>query len=115
MTVFPISAKAGRCGKALSGTETTTMSPAFAASQLVAADAHGPSSTIVSAIVSGPRELLSTTWCPAWMARRAMALPICPLPMIPTVVILSASLGHSREIVAVVQIGEQARLGGVPA
>jgi hypothetical protein len=51
-----------------------------------------PSSAIVSASVSGPCELLSTTWCPASMASRAIAVPICPLPMNPTVVIFSASL-----------------------
>src|SRR5258708_3732085 len=134
MTVFPASGAAGKLGKALTGTVTTTMSPAAAASPLVAADAAGPSSAAVSASVSGPRELLSITWCPAAMASRAMALPICPLPMNPTVVIFSASLQKSRilvicrircdpgslpsaggEVVAVVQIGEQAGLSGFPA
>src|ERR1017187_202283 len=132
MTVFPASGAAGKLGKALTGTVTTTMSPAAAASPLVAADARGPSSAARSASVSGPRELLSTTWCPASMASRAMALPICPLPMNPTVVIFSASLpedpGHlpdslrsgslpsaGGEVVAVVQIGEQAGLSGFPA
>jgi hypothetical protein len=86
MTVFPASGAAGKPGKALTGTVTTTMSPAAAASPLVAADAAGPSSAARSASVSGPRELLSTTLCPAAMASRAMALPICPLPMNPTVV-----------------------------
>jgi hypothetical protein len=99
MTVFPASGAAGESGKALTGTVTTTMSPAAAASPLVAADARGPSSAAVSAIVSGPRELLSTTWCPASTASRAMALPICPLPMNPTVVIFSASLQKLRTIV----------------
>src|ERR1022692_2317282 len=132
MTVFPASAAAGKSGKAWTGTATTTMSPATAASPLVAADARGPSSATVSASVSGPRELLSTTWYPASMASRAMALPICPLPMNPTVVIFSASLpedpGHlpdslrsgvpasaGGEVMAVVQIGEQAGLSGFPA
>src|SRR5580704_7111983 len=134
MTVFPASGAAGTSWKALTGTVTTTMSPAAAASPVVAADARGPRSAAVSASVSGPRELLSTTWCPASMASRAMALPICPLPMNPTVVIFSASLQKSRtlvlcrircdpgslpsaggEVVAVVQIGEQAGLGGFPA
>src|ERR1700735_3282931 len=133
MTVFPASGAAGKLGMALTGPVTTTMSPAAAASPLVAADARGPSSAARSARVSGPRELLSTTWCPASMASRAMALPICPLPMNPTVVIFSASLRKSRtlvicrircdpgslpsaggEVVAVVQIGEQARLSGFP-
>src|ERR1039457_6022918 len=133
MTVFPASAAAGKSGKALTGTVTTTMSPA-AASPLVAADARGPSSAARSASVSGPRELLSITWCPASMASRAMALPICPLPMNPTVAIFSASLQKSRtlvmcrircdpgslpsaggEVVAVVQVGEQAGLSGFPA
>src|SRR3984885_6711815 len=134
MTVFPASGAAGKLGKALTGTVTTTMSPAAAASPLVAADARGPRSAARSASVSGPRELLSTPWCPAAMASRAMALPICPLPMNPTVVIFSASLQKSRtlvicrircdpgslpsaggEVAAVVQIGEQAGLSGFPA
>jgi hypothetical protein len=96
MTVFPASGAAGTLGKALTGTVTTTMSPAAAASLLVAADARGPSSAAVSASVSGLRELLSITWCPASMASRAMALPICPLPMNPTVAIFSASLQKCR-------------------
>ena len=99
MTVFPASGTADKLGNALTGTETTTMSPAAAASPLVAADARGPSSAAVSASVSGPRELLSTTWCPASMASRAMVLPMCPLPMNPTVVIFSASLQKSRILV----------------
>src|ERR1700693_714680 len=134
MTVVPASGTAGKSGKALTGTVTTTMSPAAAASPLVAADPRGPSSAAVSASVSGPRELLSTIWYPASMASRAMALPICPLPMNPTVVIFSASLQKRRtlvmcrircdpgslpsargEVVAVVQIGEQAGLSGFPA
>src|ERR1035441_2285970 len=44
MTVFPASGATGKLGKALTGTVTTTMSPAAAASPLVAADARGPSS-----------------------------------------------------------------------
>ena len=96
MTVFPASGAADNPGKALTGTETTTMSPAAAASPLVAADARGPSSATVSASISGPRELLSTTWCPASMASRAMVLPSCPLPMNPTVVMFSASLQKIR-------------------
>jgi hypothetical protein len=67
-------------------TATTTMPPSAAASPLVAADARGPSSATVSASVSGPRELLSTTWCPAATASRAMVLPNLPLPMNPTVI-----------------------------
>src|ERR1039457_1963229 len=133
MTVFPASGAAGKSGKAWTGTVTTTMSPA-AASRLVAADARGPSSAAVSASGPGPRELLSITWCPASMASRAMPLPSCPLPMNPTVVIFSASLQKCRtlviwpdplrfgslpsaggEVVAVVQIGEQAGLSGFPA
>jgi hypothetical protein len=99
MTVFPASGAAGKLGKALTGTVTTTMSPAAAASPLVAADARGPSSAAVSASVSGPRELLSTTWCPASTASRAMAEPMDPLPMNPTVVIFLASFQKSRTLV----------------
>src|SRR3984893_39374 len=134
MTVFPASGAAGKLGKPLTATVPTTMSPAAATSPLLPADARGPSSATVSANVSGPRELLSTTWCPASTASRAMALPSCPLPMNPTVVIFSASLQKSRtlvicrircdpgslpsaggEVMAVVQIGEQAWLSGFPA
>src|ERR1700691_110543 len=133
MTVLPASGAAGTSGKAVTGTLTTTMSPAAAASPLVAADARGPSSAARSASVPEPRELLSTTWCPASMASRAMALPICPLPMNPAVVMFcfpseepysphvpdplrSGSLPSAGgEVVAVVQIGEQAGLGGFPA
>jgi hypothetical protein len=64
MTVFPASGAAGKSGKALTGTVTTTMSPTAAASPLVAADARGPSSTTLSASVSGPRELLSNHLLP---------------------------------------------------
>src|ERR1700754_277960 len=115
MTVFPASGTAGKLGNALTGTVTTTMSPAAAASTLVAADARGPSSVTVSASGSGPRELLSTTWCPAATASRAMAVPMAPLPMNPTVVIFSASFSESLpsaggEVMAVIQIGEQAGL-----
>lgn len=89
MTVFPASGAAGRSGKAVTGTVTTTMSPAAAASSLVAADARGPSSATVSASDPGPRELLSTTWCPAATASRAIVPPMDPLPMNPTVVMFS--------------------------
>jgi hypothetical protein len=103
--VFPASAAAGKTGKALTGTATTTMSPAAAASPLVAADVRGPSAALRYASVSGPRELLSTTWCPASIASRAMALPICPLPMIPTVVMFSAqSFQKIRTIVVTCRI-----------
>src|SRR5450755_4349023 len=66
---------------------TTTRSPAPAASSAVAARAMGPSSLVSSLRVSGPRELLSTTACPAATASRATVLPIIPLPMNPTVAI----------------------------
>jgi hypothetical protein len=91
--------RGGQVGQPLTGTETTTMSPAAEASPLVAADARGPSSAAVSASVSGPRELLSTTWCPAAMASRAIVLPICPLPMNPTVVMFLVSFRKISTIV----------------
>ncbi|GAA4550532.1 hypothetical protein GCM10023175_40840 [Pseudonocardia xishanensis] len=55
--VLPASSAVGRWGKDDTGTDITTISPAAAASSLVVADACGPG----RAIVSGPRELLSTT------------------------------------------------------
>src|SRR5450631_12788 len=68
---------------------TTTRSPAPAASSAVAARAIGPSSPVSSLSVSGPRELLSTTACPAATASRATVPPIIPLPMNPTVAIIA--------------------------
>jgi hypothetical protein len=58
-----------------------------------------PQLALVPASVSGPRELLSTTWYPASMASRAMVLPMYPLPMNPTVVIFSASFQKGRTLV----------------
>src|SRR5579862_3356994 len=65
---------------------TSTRSPASAACSAVPARASGPSSAASSASVSGPRELLSTTWCPAATLSLATVPPIIPLPMMPTVV-----------------------------
>jgi hypothetical protein len=60
--------------------QTAVDSPAAAASSLVAADGCGPSWAAVSASVSGPRELLSTTWWPASTASRATVVPMLPIP-----------------------------------
>src|ERR1700684_1229316 len=62
------------------------MSPAVAASTLVAARACGPSSATRAPRVSGPRELPGTTCSPPAIASRATVAPIIPLPMSPTVV-----------------------------
>src|SRR5579864_9115271 len=62
------------------------MSPAFAASNAVAARAFGPSSATSAVKVSGPRELLITTSYPFATASRATWLPMCPAPMSPMVV-----------------------------
>ena len=70
----------------MTGIATTTRSPASAACSPVAAVASGPSSSMRSFSVSGPRELLSTTWCPAATLSLATVPPIIPLPMKPTVV-----------------------------
>src|ERR1700745_1820899 len=86
MTVFPARAAAGMLVSAFTGTDTTTISPARAASSAVAARACGPSSVTRSASVRGPRELLSTTWYPAATASRATVPPMLPLPMNPIVV-----------------------------
>src|SRR6201992_2238003 len=72
---------------AASGVATTTMSPASAASATLSARPPGPSSATRSFSVSGPRELLSTTMCPAATLSRATVLPILPLPMNPMVAI----------------------------
>src|SRR6187402_1816030 len=86
MTTLPASAACGRSPRALSGTVTTTTSPARAASCEPAARACGPSSPTRSASVSGPRLLLRTTSWPASTASRATVLPMFPLPMKPQVV-----------------------------
>ena len=78
---FPGHCRGGQVGNVVTGNATTTMSPAAADSPLVAVEARGPSPAAVSASVAGPRQLLSTTWCPASMASRAMVLPMFPLPM----------------------------------
>src|SRR5216684_3698999 len=92
------SAAAGRCGQACNGTLTTARSPAAPASALVAARASGPSSSTRPFSVSGPRELLRTTWCPAATLSRATVLPIMPLPMKPTLVMPAATAHPSRII-----------------
>src|SRR5215213_5328951 len=70
---------------------TTTTSPASAASVTVAARAPSPRFSTTSVSVSGPRLLLSTTWCPASSARRATVLPMLPLPINPHVVMGSST------------------------
>src|SRR5438477_7440657 len=86
MTSLPASGSTGTLRYARSGTLTSTMSPACAASAGVAARARGPSSSTSSLSVSGPRELLSTTSYPAATASLATVPPMCPLPISPTVV-----------------------------
>ena len=58
--------------------------------------ASGPSSATSSVSVSGPRELLSTTWCPAATLSRATVPPIIPLPMMPTVVMTAPTADRGR-------------------
>src|ERR1700761_7651243 len=79
------------------GVATTTMPPASAVSSTFSARAIGPSSATRSFSVSGPRELLSTTVCPAATLSRATVPPILPLPMNPMVAIppiLSPPVGN---------------------
>src|ERR1700691_927020 len=83
MTVLPASGPAGTLGYARNGMATTTMSPAAACAP-VPARASGPSSRASSSSVSGPRELLSTTWCPAATLSRATVPPINSPPINPT-------------------------------
>src|SRR5450432_292367 len=71
------------------------MSPA-AASAVIPARASGPSSPASSCSVSGPREVLTPTWCPAATASPATVPPIIPLPMNPTVVMQAATPGRRQ-------------------
>src|SRR3954447_4654612 len=86
MTTLPRSGSTGSWSTFASGMVTTTRSPAEAASSAVAARARGPRSATRSWRVSGPRLLLRTTSYPAVTASRATVLPMCPLPMSPSVV-----------------------------
>ena len=87
---------------AFTGMATTTRSPASAACPEVAAVASGPSSATSSWSVSGPRELLITTWCPAATLSRATVPPIIPLPMKPMVVMTPANPGPPRSFLGVI-------------
>src|SRR5205823_2600936 len=60
--------------------------------------ASGPSSAPRSWRVSGPRELLITTRCPAARLSRATVPPIIPLPMKPIVVMTPANPGSPQVI-----------------
>src|SRR5918992_8262 len=64
--------------------EITTTSPNRAASAAVIAQARPPRSSITAWRVSGPRELLIATWCPARTKCRASVPPMCPAPMMPS-------------------------------
>src|ERR1700761_5934223 len=74
---------------AASGVATTTRSPSSAASSTEQARAIGPSWAARSLRVSGPRELLRITECPAATLSRATVPPILPLPINPTVAIVA--------------------------
>src|SRR5437773_2322847 len=86
MTTLPASGPGSTLRKARNGIVTTTRSPPSAASCPVPARASGPSSPASPVRVSGPRELLSITGCPAATASFATVPPILPLPISPTVV-----------------------------
>src|ERR1700742_2315374 len=87
MTALSTTGRTGTWLMAASGVATTTMSPASAVSSTLSARAVGPSSATRSFSVSGPRELLITTVCPAATLSRATVPPILPLPMNPMVAI----------------------------
>src|ERR1700761_6785912 len=74
---------------AASGVATTTRSPSSAASSTEQARAIGPSAATRSLSVSGPRELLRITECPAATLSRATVPPMLPLPINPTVAIVA--------------------------
>src|SRR5579859_465618 len=86
MTTLPASGPAGTFWNARSGIVSTTRSAPSAASGPVPARASGPSSRASSWSVSGPRELLRMTGCPAATASFATVPPMRPLPTSPTVV-----------------------------
>jgi hypothetical protein len=65
------------------GTASSTISDHRAASATVMARARGPNSAISPESVSGPRELLSATSCPAFTNNRAAVAPIMPAPTMP--------------------------------
>src|SRR5260370_40918854 len=96
MTTFPASGPAGTLWTARNGIVTTTSSPPSDASCPVTARASGPSSAARSVRVSGPRELLSSTWCPAATASRATVPPVRPLPISPSVVMDAPTPGARR-------------------
>src|ERR1700749_4060239 len=96
---------------AVTGMATTTRSPASAACPAVAAVASGPSSATRSCSVSGPRELLITTLCPAATLSRATVPPIIPLPMKPIVVMTPPTLGRSRSFLGLTPGPQRAGYG----
>src|SRR5215467_15327504 len=115
MTTFPASGPGGTLCTARNGTVTTTSSPPPAGSRPVAARASGPSSAARSVSVSGPRELLSSTWCPAVTASRATVPPMRPLPISPTVVMDALTPGGWRSFQRLEQrLHPGAEVGGRP-
>src|SRR4051812_25472237 len=101
----------------LSGTATTTKSPAAAAPAAVAAFAEGPSSSTRSFNVSGPLELAMTTSWPCAIAARAICVPTSPAPMMPMTVLASdaQAAGHIDDAageVAPVRARQEAGRGG---
>src|ERR1043165_4403076 len=84
MTTLPLRISAGgRPSGVRQGIASRTMSPKRAASSTVAAWAWSPSSATNSLRLSGPRELLMATSCPARVKSLATVAPIMPAPMIP--------------------------------
>jgi hypothetical protein len=73
ITTFPACASTGMSFTNLSGTATTTKSPAAAAPRAVDALADGPSSVTSLLNVTGPLELAITTLWPLAIAARDMA------------------------------------------
>src|SRR5215471_20950303 len=115
MTTFPASGPGGTVCTARVGMVTTTSSLPSAASCPVVARASGPSSAARSPSVPGPRELLSSTWCPAVTASRATVPPIRPLPISPTVVMDALTPGGWRSFQRLEQrLHPRAEVGGRP-
>src|SRR3954454_13858230 len=96
MTTFPATASGGMSRESLKGIATTTRSPKRAASSAVVARAGSPSSAARSLKVSGPRELLMATSCPASVKWPASVDPMWPAPMMPIFISLVVCPARAR-------------------
>ena len=91
MTILPASdpAVANAASTADQGTEIMRTGPKVAASAAVPTRARSPSSAASAGRVSGSREKLTSTSCPARVNIRAVLPPIRPAPIIPIFTMVS--------------------------